>query len=80
VTRFVEKDAGHRGAAWVNGGCYAFAPALWDWIPSGAASLERDVLPRLTGTGELVGHRAEGGFWDIGTPQGLERTERRFAG
>ena len=80
VIRFVEKDGSHQGEAWVNGGCYAFAPALWDWLPSGASSLERDVLPRLAGAGQLVGYVAEGSFWDIGTPQGLERAERRFAG
>jgi len=80
VTRFVEKDTSHRGEAWVNGGCYAFGPALWDWLPAGASSLERDVLPRLAKAGQLIGHAAEGSFWDIGTPQGLERAERRFAG
>lgn len=79
VTRFVEKDAGHVGPAWVNGGCYAFGPELWDALPSGASSLERDVLPGLASARQLVGHAAEGSFWDIGTPQGLERAERRFA-
>ena len=80
VTGFVEKDASHRGAAWVNGGCYAFAPRLWEWLPPGPSSLERDVLPRLAAVGELRGHHAEGAFWDIGTPQGLARAERRFTG
>ena len=80
ILRFVEKDTSHRGPAWVNGGCYAFSPALWESLPSGASSLERDVLPRLAARGELVGHAASGAFWDIGTPQGLERAERRFAG
>jgi NDP-sugar pyrophosphorylase family protein len=79
VLRFVEKDASHPGRAWVNGGCYAFAPALWESLPAGASSLERDVLPRLAAAGELIGHAVAGGFWDIGTPQGLERAERRFA-
>jgi len=79
ITRFVEKDPNHHGPAWVNGGCYAFAPSLWDWLPSGASSLERDTLPRLATAGELVGHRVEGAFWDIGTPQGWGRAERRFA-
>ncbi|TMQ68831.1 MAG: hypothetical protein E6K80_13730 [Candidatus Eisenbacteria bacterium] len=79
VTRFVEKDAAHQGPAWVNGGCYAFAPALWAWLPHGPSSLERDTLPRLARAGELVAHRLDGGFWDIGTPQDRERAERRFA-
>jgi len=79
VTGFVEKDAEARGPAWVNGGVYAFAPALWSWIPAGKSSLERDVLPRLAGTGHLVAYRADGAFYDIGTPEGWERAERRFA-
>jgi NDP-sugar pyrophosphorylase family protein len=78
VVRFVEKDGEHRGRAWVNGGCYAFDPRLWDWLPAGASSLERDTLPRLAAAGELQGHRAAGSFWDIGTPEGWERAERKF--
>lgn len=80
IARFVEKDAGHTGPAWVNGGVYAFAARVWDYIPAtGAASLERDVLPRLAAEGRLVGCEAEGEFWDIGTPEDWERADRRFA-
>ena len=80
IARFAEKDASHRGAAWVNGGLYAFAPALWDRLPKqGPSSLERDVLPRLASEGRLVGYEAEGEFFDIGTPEEWERAERRFA-
>jgi len=80
VARFVEKDAGHSGPAWVNGGVYAFAPGLWSYIPAtGAVSLERDVLPLLAARGRLMGVEAEGEFWDIGTPEDWERADRRFA-
>jgi NDP-sugar pyrophosphorylase family protein len=80
IARFAEKDPAHRGHAWVNGGLYAFAPALWDRLPaSGASSLERDVLPQLASEGRLVGYEADGEFFDIGTPEEWERAERRFA-
>jgi NDP-sugar pyrophosphorylase family protein len=80
VARFIEKDAAHPGPAWVNGGVYAFAPAVWSYIPSaGAVSLERDVLPRIAAEGRLVGVEAEGEFWDIGTPEDWARADRRFA-
>jgi D-glycero-alpha-D-manno-heptose 1-phosphate guanylyltransferase len=80
IARFVEKDAGHRGPAWVNGGLYAFAAALWNAIPPvGAVSLEREVLPQLAARGRLVGVEVEGEFWDIGTPGDWERAERRFS-
>ena len=80
IARFVEKDLAHRGPAWVNGGLYAFAPAVWNAIPAvGPASLERDVLPHLAAQGRLVGVEVEGEFWDIGTPEDWERAERRFS-
>jgi NDP-sugar pyrophosphorylase family protein len=80
VIRFLEKDSSHRGPAWVNGGLYAFAPRVWSYIPAaGAASLEREVLPRLAGEGRLQGFEVAGEFWDIGTPEDWERAERHFA-
>ena len=79
IARFVEKDPAYRGAAWVNGGLYAFAPALWRALPEGASSLERDVLPPLAAAGRLRGVPCPGSFYDIGTPEEWARAERRFA-
>jgi NDP-sugar pyrophosphorylase family protein len=80
IERFVEKDASHRGSAWVNGGVYALAPRVWGSIPAtGAVSLEREVLPALAAERRLVGLEAEGEFWDIGTPEDWARADRRFA-
>jgi len=41
-------------------------------FPRGAASLERDVLPRLAADGLLGAWPFEGRLHDIGTPEGLE--------
>jgi NDP-sugar pyrophosphorylase family protein len=80
IARFLEKDAAHRGPAWVNGGLYAFAPRVWRYIPAaGAASLEHEVLPRLAAEGHLLGVEVAGTFWDIGTPEDWERAERHFS-
>jgi NDP-sugar pyrophosphorylase family protein len=79
VTAFVEKDAGFRGEAWVNGGLYAFGPALWRRLPPGASSLERDVLPGVAAAGMLLGRRCAGRFFDIGTPEDFARAEREIA-
>ena len=79
IARFVEKDERFTGAAWVNGGVYAFAPALWRELPGGASSLERDVLPKLAARGRLLGRQCPGRFWDIGTPEDWERAERELA-
>jgi NDP-sugar pyrophosphorylase family protein len=79
ITRFVEKDAGFTGAAWVNGGLYAFSPVVWRRLPAGVSSLERDVLPVLAAEGRLTGLRVEGEFHDIGTPESWARAERRLS-
>jgi NDP-sugar pyrophosphorylase family protein len=79
VTRFVEKDERHEGPAWVNGGVYAFSPALWRRLRDGVSSLERDVLPPIADTGGLVGVEVEGEFFDIGTPDDWARAERHLA-
>ena len=79
IARFVEKDERWTGPAWVNGGAYAFAPALWHHLPEGPSSLERDVLPRLAARGLLHGVQCAGRFWDIGTPEDWERAERELA-
>lgn len=79
VARFVEKDANHRGPAWVNGGVYAFAPWMWKRLPDGAGSLERDLLPALAAEGRLEGLELPGRFWDIGTPEEWARAEEHFA-
>ena len=78
IARFVEKDDAWSGAAWVNGGVYAFSPALWRVLPPGVSSLERDVLPGLATLGVLHGRLCEGRFWDIGTPEDWERAEREL--
>ena len=79
IARFVEKDAAFRGPAWVNGGLYVFAPALWRRLPAGPSSLERDLLPALASEGALRGVRVAGEFFDIGTPEEWERAERALS-
>ena len=79
ILRFVEKDPGASGAAWVNGGLYAFSSSLWRHLRDGVSSLERDVLPSLAADGRLLGVRLPGTFYDIGTPAEWERAERHFS-
>ncbi len=79
ILRFVEKDPDFEGAAWVNGGLYAFSPVLWRRLPAGASSLERDVLPVLAAEGRLTGWRVDGEFHDIGTPESWARAERHLS-
>jgi D-glycero-D-manno-heptose 1,7-bisphosphate phosphatase len=63
------------GPALVNAGVYALRKELVDLIPaSGPSSLERDVLPLLTG--RIKGVIAEGFFIDMGLPETYEQLKR----
>jgi NDP-sugar pyrophosphorylase family protein len=42
----------------------------------GAASIERDVFPRLASRGRLGGHEQRAYFADIGTPESLSAFEK----
>jgi len=73
VVGFREKtDASVPGI--VNGGVYAFSPAIFDYIPEGQVSLEREVFPRLTGNG-LYAREQQGIFIDIGIPEDYARAQ-----
>jgi len=53
----------------ISAGAYVLERALLDLVPAGrAVSIEREVFPRLVGEG-LYGHRLEGYWMDIGTPE-----------
>lgn len=85
VTRFREK--GLESPGWINGGVYALPRPVFDALPEGPSSLERDVLPGLATRGSLVAATCRCYFRDIGTPERLElaRQElsdraRRFGG
>jgi D-glycero-alpha-D-manno-heptose 1-phosphate guanylyltransferase len=66
ITEFCEKT-GHDCAGLINGGMYLFNSAILDHIPSGPASLERDVFPNILTLG-VYAMKHEGMFIDIGTP------------
>lgn len=76
VTAFHERPATPRHGL-INAGIYVFSRAVLDDIPP-AASLERDVLPRLAARGVLRGTVADGYFIDIGVPEDLARARREL--
>ena len=73
VTGFTEKSA-IRGPGLVNGGVYVFNRAVLQHIPQGPASLERDIFPRLVGSG-MYAFEQHGMFIDIGTPEDYARAQ-----
>ena len=70
VLEFVEKPS-ERGAgeALISAGAYVLQRSVLELIePGRQVSIEREVWPALIGAG-LYGHRAEGYWLDIGTPE-----------
>lgn len=65
VIKFTEKGQNKPGT--INGGIYIFNRKIFNNIPSGNISLEKNVLPLLIDRG-LYGKEAEGFFIDIGIP------------
>jgi NDP-sugar pyrophosphorylase family protein len=73
VTGFTEKsDSDSSGL--VNAGIYVFDRRIFDYIPDGPASLERDVFPRILDQG-VYALEQHGVFVDIGTPDDYERAQ-----
>jgi D-glycero-alpha-D-manno-heptose 1-phosphate guanylyltransferase len=73
VSGFAEKT-GSDAPGLINGGVYVFSQAVWQSIPKGKASLERDVFPQLIDQG-LYAHEQHGIFVDIGTPVDYVRAQ-----
>ena len=70
VIEFLEKpDAGQIDTDEISAGAYVLERSVIDSIPPGKmVSIEREVFPHLVGQG-LYGHRLEGYWMDIGTPE-----------
>ncbi len=78
VLGFEEKGTA-AGPGWINAGLYLLERRLVQSIPAkGPVSLEREVFPAWIGRG-LHGHRSEGRFIDIGTPESYAAAEAFFA-
>ncbi len=69
ITRFKEKPKPEEVFSHlINAGSYIFNDDVFDWMPHGRHSIERDVFPQLAGEGLLSGVPFEGYFIDAGTP------------
>ena len=69
IQRFQEKPP--RDEAYsnlINAGTYLIEPELFDEMPQGRFSIERDLYPHVAESGRLGGFPFEGWFVDAGTP------------
>ena len=70
ITRFKEKPQPEEVFSnLINAGSYIFNDDVFDWMPKGRHSIERDVFPKLASEGLLSGLPFEGYFIDAGTPE-----------
>lgn len=76
VSGFTEKNQSD-GNGFVNAGIYVFNRRIFDYIPEGAVSLERDIFPKLLDHG-LYASKQHGVFIDIGTPEDYTRAQGLF--
>lgn len=77
ITRFIEKG-GDCTSGWINAGVYLLRREVIAGIPiERQVSLEREVFPYWIGRG-LRGHRCDGPFIDIGTPESYAAAEAFF--
>ena len=67
IKNFVEKGMSSRSKL-INGGIYVFNRKIFDYVPQGKVSLEKEVFPRLIGKG-FYGMPVKGFFIDIGVPE-----------
>ncbi|HMP89630.1 MAG TPA: sugar phosphate nucleotidyltransferase [Kiritimatiellia bacterium] len=79
VTAFREKA--ERSGGWVNGGIYLMRREIFSMIPGDrSVSIETEIFPQLAGARRLGALKTQGPLLDMGTPEGLERTENFLAG
>ena len=85
IERFMEKPKPEQVFSnLINAGSYIFEDDVFDWMPHGRHSIERDVFPKLAEANLLNGKQFEGYFIDAGTPtawmEGVQRCirEERF--
>jgi NDP-sugar pyrophosphorylase family protein len=70
VTQFKEKPKPDEVFSnLINAGSYLFEDAIFDYIPEGKSSLEREVFPVLATERKLNGFSFDGYFIDAGTPK-----------
>jgi mannose-1-phosphate guanylyltransferase len=70
ITQFKEKPTPEEVFSnLINAGSYLFEDDIFDYIPLGRSSLEREVFPVLAEERKLNGFSFDGYFIDAGTPQ-----------
>jgi D-glycero-alpha-D-manno-heptose 1-phosphate guanylyltransferase len=76
ILEFCEKT-GDSSPGLISAGVYVFSLLLFDHIPSGSVSVEKEVFPKILCHG-VYAMKQEGMFIDIGTPDDYWRAQQLF--
>ena len=77
VQEFIEKS-GDEVPGLVSAGVYVFRRDVLDRLPEGKSSLEKDLFPKLLGSGGIYAFQQQGMFIDIGTPEDYARAQQIY--
>ncbi|HIH14109.1 MAG TPA: NTP transferase domain-containing protein [Nanoarchaeota archaeon] len=72
IIKFVEKGQRIAGENKINTGSIILSPEIFNYIPEGKVSLEKDIYPTLIAEGRLFGVAMPDRFIDIGLPESYE--------
>jgi mannose-1-phosphate guanylyltransferase len=80
ILEFIEKPEKDAPSNWINAGCYALSPEIFDYIPPNSlVSIEREVYPVLALKEQLLGYRYTGKWIDIGVPADYLKADRMLS-
>ncbi|MCX6695459.1 MAG: sugar phosphate nucleotidyltransferase [Candidatus Altiarchaeota archaeon] len=80
ILEFIEKPSGKEESKLINAGVYILEPEVFNYVPKGKASIERDIFPKLAKEGKLYGYHFEGEWLDTGTPEAYEKAIKQWKG
>jgi mannose-1-phosphate guanylyltransferase len=76
ILEFVEKPVnGKAPSNLINAGAYILEKSVLDLIPEGRVSIEREVFPKLAGSGKLFGFEFKGQWFPTDTIERIKRAE-----
>lgn len=80
ILEFIEKPEKDAPSNWINAGCYALSPNIFEYIPPHRkVSIEREVYPVLSSMEQLHGYRYTGKWIDIGVPADYLKADKMLS-
>jgi len=78
ITNFFEKEQSKKQSKekLINSGVYLFEPEIFDYMPKGKSSLEKEIFPKIINS--MYGYICNGYFIDMGVPESYEKIKKGF--